>query len=109
MVLGQDGAFYLTEAAGNLVRIDLATGAKTEVASQLAMPEGLAQTPWGSFIVAEPMAARLTEIDPINGTRRPVAESPSAALNGWWGTARRPGGSCPNVCARSNREVAAFS
>ena len=73
MTLGRDGALYVTEAAGKLTRIDLATGAKTEIASGLAMPEGVAQTPWGSFIVAETAAARLTEIDPATGARRTVA------------------------------------
>ena len=73
MTLGRDGALYVTEAVGKLTRIDLATGAKTEIANGLALPEGVAQTPWGSFIVAETAAARLTEIDPSNGTRRTVA------------------------------------
>jgi len=73
MTLGRDGALYVTEAAGKLTRIDLASGAKTEVANGLALPEGVAQTPWGSFIVAETAAGRLTEIDPSNGTRRTVA------------------------------------
>jgi sugar lactone lactonase YvrE len=82
MVLGQDGQLYLTEAAGNLVRIDLSTGAKTVVASGLAMPEGLAQTPWGSFVVAETLAARLTEIDPVNGKQRTVAENLPIGLEG---------------------------
>ena len=75
MVLGRDGAVYVTEAAGNLSRIDLASGAKTLVADKLALPEGLAQTPWGSFIVAETAARRLTEIDPATGSRRSVAEN----------------------------------
>ena len=73
MTLGRDGALYVTEAAGKLTRIDLATRAKTEIANGLAMPEGVAQTPWGSFIVAETAAARLTEIDPATGARRTVA------------------------------------
>jgi DNA-binding beta-propeller fold protein YncE len=75
MVLGRDGALYLTEAAGKLTRINLADGSKTSVAEGLALPEGLAQTPWGSFMVAESAARRLTEIDPANGTRRVVAEN----------------------------------
>jgi len=75
MTLGRDGALYVTEAAGKLTRIDLASGAKSEVANGLALPEGVAQTPWGSFIVAETAAGRLTEIDPANGTRRSVAEN----------------------------------
>lgn len=74
MTLGRDGALYVTEAAGKLTRIDLADGKKTEIASGLAMPEGVAQTPWGSFIVAETAAARLTEIDPATGAKRTVAE-----------------------------------
>ncbi len=79
MIVGRDGALYVTEASGNLTRIDLAEGPnfgrKTVVADKLALPEGLAQTPWGSFIVAESMARKLTEIDPATGTRRTVAEN----------------------------------
>jgi len=75
MVLGRDGAVYVTEAAGKLTRISLADGSKTTVAAELALPEGLAQTPWGSFVVAESAARRLTEIDPANGSRRSVAEN----------------------------------
>jgi streptogramin lyase len=75
MALGRDGALYVTEAAGKLTRVNLADGSKTEVASGLALPEGVAQTPWGSFIVAETAAARLVEIDPASGQRRTVAEN----------------------------------
>jgi glucose/arabinose dehydrogenase len=39
------------------------------------MPEGLAQTPWGTWIVAETIARKLTEIDPATGARRTVAEN----------------------------------
>jgi streptogramin lyase len=73
MTLGRDGALFVTEAAGKLTRIDLASGAKTEVASGLALPEGVAQTPWGTFIVAETAKGQLTEIDPATGTRRTIA------------------------------------
>ena len=74
MVLGRDGALYVTEAAGNLLRINLSDGSKTVVADQLALPEGVAETPWGTFIVAETAAARLTEIDPRTRLRRTVAD-----------------------------------
>lgn len=74
MVLGQDGALYVTEAAGKLTRVDLTTGARRTVADGLALPEGLAQTPWGSFIVAESAAQRLVEINPADGSRRTVAD-----------------------------------
>ena len=75
MTLGRDGAIYVTEAAGNLTRINLADGSKTVIADKLALPEGVAQTPWGSFIVAETAARRLVEINPADGTRRTVAEN----------------------------------
>jgi streptogramin lyase len=76
MVLGQDGALYVTEAAGKLLRLPLDASAPLRtVADGLALPEGLAQTPWGSFIVAESAARRLVEIDPATGSRRTVAEN----------------------------------
>jgi len=75
MTLGKDGALYVTEAAGTLTRINLADGAKSVVASGLALPEGVAQTPWGSFVVAEAATRKLTEIDPASGQRRTVAEN----------------------------------
>ena len=75
MILGKDGALYVTEAAGNLSRINLADGSKTVVADKLLLPEGVSQTPWGTFIVAEAAARRLVEIDPVNGSRRTVAEN----------------------------------
>ncbi|AMM26416.1 SMP-30/gluconolactonase/LRE family protein [Variovorax sp. PAMC 28711] len=75
MVLGQDGALYVTEAAGKLTRVPLDGGASRTVAEGLALPEGVAQTPWGSFIVAESAARRLVEIDAVDGQRRTVAEN----------------------------------
>jgi sugar lactone lactonase YvrE len=75
MVLGKDGALYVTEAAGNLTRINMTDGSKTVVADKLLLPEGVAQTPWDTFIVAEAAARRLVEINPVDGTRRTVAEN----------------------------------
>lgn len=75
MAVGPDGALYVSEAAGSLTRIDLATGAKSRVADQLALPEGLAFTPWGSLVVAEAGARRLTEIDLAKGERKIIAEN----------------------------------
>ena len=85
MVLGQDGALYVTEAAGNVQRINLVDGSKTTVASGLALPEGLAFTPWGTLIVAEAAAGRLTELDLAGGTsttRRTVADKLPIGLSG---------------------------
>jgi sugar lactone lactonase YvrE len=76
MVLGQDGALYVTEAAGKLLRIPLDASAPLRtIVDGLALPEGVAQTPWGTFIVAESAAGRLVEIDAANGTRRTIAEN----------------------------------
>ena len=75
MMIAKDGALYVTEAAGNLTRINMTDGSKTVVVDKLALPEGVAQTPWGTFIVAEAAARRLVEIDPANGSRRTVAEN----------------------------------
>lgn len=76
MIVGHDGALYVTEAAGKLLRIPLDASAPLRtIADGLALPEGVAQTPWGSFIVAESAARRLVEIDPANGSRRTVAEN----------------------------------
>lgn len=74
MILGQDGNLYVTETVGNLTRISLPNGGKTVIASGLAQPEGVTQTPWGSFIVAEVEARTLVEID-VGGTRRTIAEN----------------------------------
>jgi streptogramin lyase len=82
MALGKDGALYVTEAAGKLTRINLADGTKSEIAANLALPEGVAQTPWGTFIVAEAAARKLTEIDPGSGQRRTVAENLPIGLAG---------------------------
>lgn len=75
LLVGQNNDLYVTEAAGNLTRINLADGSKTVVADKLALPEGLAFTPWGSIVVAEAAARRLTEIDLASGARRTVAEN----------------------------------
>ncbi|MDP9970138.1 streptogramin lyase [Variovorax paradoxus] len=76
MIVGRDGALYVTEAAGKLTRIPLDASAPLRaIAEGLALPEGVAETPWGSFIVAESAARRLVEIDPANGSRRTVAEN----------------------------------
>jgi streptogramin lyase len=82
MVLGKDGLVYVTEAAGKLTRIEPKTGAKTTVAEGLAMPEGLSETPWGTFVVAETGAKRLTEIDPKSGAKNVVAENLPIGLPG---------------------------
>jgi sugar lactone lactonase YvrE len=82
MTLSRDGALYVTEAAGNLVKVNLADGSKTVVTKGLALPEGVAATPWGTFIVAEAALGRLTEIDPATNQQRVVADKLPIGLSG---------------------------
>lgn len=69
MALGQDGQIYLTEASGFLTRIDPESGEVSRVAKDLAMPEGLAQTADGQWIVAETAAKQISKIDLKTGQR----------------------------------------
>ncbi len=73
LVMGKDGAVYITEMAGRLLRVDTSDWRMTTVAEGLAGPEGLAQTPAGKFIVAEAAKRQLTEVDPSNGNKRVIA------------------------------------
>ncbi len=73
MIMAKDGNVYVTEAAGKLTRVNPKDWSMTQVADGLKLPEGLAQTPNGRFIIAEAAAAQLTEIDPATGTRRTIA------------------------------------
>lgn len=82
MVLGPDGQLYVSEAAGNVQRIDLKDGSKTQVATGLALPEGLGFTPWGTLVVAESAAGRLTELDLASNQRRTVADKLPIGLSG---------------------------
>jgi streptogramin lyase len=75
LALGRDGALYVTEAAGRLIRVNLADGVRTTIATDLALPEGIAATPWGSLVLAEAAAHRLVEIDPATGSKRTIAEN----------------------------------
>jgi sugar lactone lactonase YvrE len=68
LVEGPDGSVYLTEAfAGQVSRVDLATGAKTVVAKDLKQPEGIALAANGNLLVAEVGATRIVEIDRQSG------------------------------------------
>ncbi|WBU29522.1 hypothetical protein OOZ54_23150 [Rhodopseudomonas palustris] len=74
LVLGKDNAVYVSEAfAGQISKIDPATGAKTVVAKDLKMPEGIALAPSGKLIVAEVGAKRVVEVDPVSGSVAEIA------------------------------------
>lgn len=73
MILARDGNVYLTEAAGKLTRVNPKSWSATNVAGGLTLPEGLAETPGGRFVVAEAARGQLTEVNPANGSKRVIA------------------------------------
>lgn len=67
-------AVYVSETgAGRIKRIDLATGAATDIASNLAQPEGIAVDTDGSLLVVEVGAKQITRIDPATGSATVLA------------------------------------
>lgn len=82
MTMASDGALYVTQAAGSLVRVDPVDRSLRTIATGLALPKGVAQTPWGTFVVLEAAVRRLTEIDPVSGERRTVASELPVGMPG---------------------------
>ncbi len=80
MALDGKGAAYVTSSDGKITRVDLASGAKTVVASGLAGPEGIDIAPDGRLIVAEVGAKRVTAVDPNTGAARVLAENLAIGL-----------------------------
>ncbi|HLE56490.1 MAG TPA: hypothetical protein VJB15_05350, partial [Rhodothermia bacterium] len=68
--------------AGRLVRVDPSTGAKTELATGLAQPEGIAVTPDGGIVVVEVGAKRLTRIEASGASAVIAADLPVGLSNG---------------------------
>ncbi len=79
MVMGPGGAVYVSEYAGLISRIDLASGERTVIAEGLQGPEGLAFAGEGAgplagkLIVAEVAAQAITAIDLETGERATLA------------------------------------
>lgn len=74
LLVEHEQAIYLTEATGGkLTRVSLQDGGRTTVFAGLQQPEGLARTPWGTWVVAEAGARRIVEIDAASGQSRVVA------------------------------------
>jgi len=74
MAVSRDQHLYVTESSGVLRQISLASPSRVrEIISGLKEPEGLAETPWGSLIVAEVGSHSLLEIDPLRGTKSTIA------------------------------------
>ncbi|TVP89530.1 MAG: hypothetical protein EA348_07930 [Pseudomonadaceae bacterium] len=73
MQLGQDGALYLTEAAGMLSRVNIASGELERLVTDLAMPEGLVELSAGQWLVAETAKQQISLIDLEQDTQQVVA------------------------------------
>jgi sugar lactone lactonase YvrE len=92
LVEGPNNSVYLTEAfAGQVSKVDLATGAKTVVAKDLKLPEGIAIAADGKLIVAEAGAKRVVSIDPQSGAVTELAGNLPIGLAG------APGGLPTNI------------
>ena len=79
-----DAAVYLTETdGGRVVRIDLANGTASTIATGLKQPEGIAVAGDGFLIVVEVAAKQVTRIDPKGGARTVIAANlPLGLANG---------------------------
>lgn len=76
MVVVDANQLYVTEyASGNVSLINLDTGAKTIIATELEGPEGIALGPDGLLYVAETAAQRVTVIYPRTGGKTVIAEN----------------------------------
>ncbi|MBA7474291.1 Virginiamycin B lyase [subsurface metagenome] len=87
---GKDSV-YVTEAFAGVVSKIETNGAKTVVAKDLKMPEGIAVAPDGKLVVAEVGAKRLVSIDPQSGAVTEIAGNLPIGLPG------APGGLPSNI------------
>lgn len=72
---GNDGRIYISQfAAGQIVAVDLATGAREVVARDLQGPEGIAFDARGRLLVAEVTAKSLSAIDLSSGNKETLAK-----------------------------------
>jgi len=83
MAKAADGsAIYVTEyAAGQITKIDLATGAKQVIAKGLQSPKGIALNADGKLIVLEAGTKKLLAIDPANGKKKVIASHLASGAN----------------------------
>lgn len=77
-----DRAVYVTETAGILSRIDIATGDKTVIAEGLAQPEGIDVDADGMIVLAEVAARQVVIIDPRSGEKTVIASGLPIGLPG---------------------------
>ncbi len=64
---GPDAVYVSETEGGRVMRVNLADGTTTQVAADLAQPEGIAVDPAGSLVVVEVGAKQLRKINPESG------------------------------------------
>jgi sugar lactone lactonase YvrE len=70
----KDDALYVTDAiAGTVVKIDLKTGGKTEIAHGFSQPEGIDLGPDGMLYVVEGNGGSVVRVNPATGARATIA------------------------------------
>ncbi len=82
LLLENDTSVLVTEAAsGTISRVNLGSGARTELVSGLYDPRGIARLPDGRVVVLEPGTGRVTAIDLITGARAELARGLPIAID----------------------------
>lgn len=85
---GADGRLYIPQVfAGQVIAVDVDSGAVEVVATDLGLPTAVKFHPDGSLVVSEAAAGVITAIDLVSGTRRSVC---------------RPGPGIDNFCFDGN-------
>jgi len=69
-----NNAVYVSEAR-SVTKVDLKTGAKSSVATNLQSPEGLALAPDGALLIVEVSAKRVARLDLKSGARTVIAQN----------------------------------
>lgn len=89
MAKGPGDSVYATIATdGKVVRIDTTTGEKTDIATDLELPEGIDVARDGRIFVAEVGKRRLLAIDPDSGKSTVIAKDLPVGLSGVFGMPR---------------------
>ena len=70
---GSDIVYASESAVGQVLRVDMRTGVKQEIASGLRLPKGVAVTPDGAVVVIEAGMRRLVRLDPKTGEKTIIA------------------------------------
>lgn len=80
---GEDAVLVSEFVDGSIVRVDLASGKRTQLASGLRTPSALARLPDGRIAVVEQAARRVLAVEPASGARSVLASNLPLSLEGF--------------------------